>query len=107
MLALDVFEGDEERLCLLGRQAILAETIYERALLRDVLGTFLNVPPHHLKFGFVCVHPGSIPEVPVLGSTRVLPPRCGRYDFAQISRFRPPHQPPPDPAHQDMDAVVI
>lgn len=75
MLALEVFEGDEERLCLLGRQAILAEASYERTLLRDVLGTFLDVPPDHLKFGFACAHLGSIADALGLGSTRPLHPQ--------------------------------
>lgn len=74
MLALAVFEIDEQRLCLRGRKASIPETSYERALLRQVLGTFLGVPPDHLKFGFGSTHPGNIADVPLFGMLVRLPP---------------------------------
>lgn len=56
MLELAVSEGDEERFGLVDRQAILPEASYECALFRDVLGTFRDVPPNYLKFGFAIGH---------------------------------------------------
>lgn len=73
MLALAVFEVDEQRLCHCSRKASIPETSYERALLRQVLGTFLDVPPDHLKFGFGSTHPGSIADVPLFGMLISLP----------------------------------
>ncbi|MFH6780937.1 MULTISPECIES: hypothetical protein [Methylobacterium] len=56
MLTLKVLEGDEERRCFISRQALPAQVSDDGALLRDVPGTVLHVPPDHIEFGFAFVH---------------------------------------------------
>ncbi|WP_456016563.1 hypothetical protein [Methylorubrum populi] len=56
MLALKVLEGGQERFRRASRQALLSQASDEGALLRDVLGTVLDVPPDHIEFGFAFAH---------------------------------------------------
>lgn len=67
MLALDVLEGFEERLCLLGRQAVIPEASDERALLDDVTGSVLDGVPDHLKFSFASTRRDTIIDGPGAG----------------------------------------
>ncbi|WP_177303130.1 hypothetical protein [Methylobacterium sp. 174MFSha1.1] len=59
MLTLKVLKGGKERLRFVRRQVLPAQVSDEGALLRDVPGTVLDVPPDHIEFGFAFVHTAS------------------------------------------------
>ncbi|MFB0488562.1 hypothetical protein ABIE45_001148 [Methylobacterium sp. OAE515] len=63
VLALQAFEGEQKAHGLLDRQSVCSEASDERALLRDVLCTFANMPPQHLDLGFARFHAGNITDL--------------------------------------------
>lgn len=56
VLVLYVLKGGEERFGFLCRLALLPEASDERTLLRNVLGTVLDVTPDHFEFGLDFTH---------------------------------------------------
>lgn len=81
MLALNVLEEDQERLCLLGRQIPLSQASDEGALLRDEPRADFDVPPYHPEFSFAFAHrqiiagvtrPGASASHPWSGCATVL-----------------------------------
>lgn len=59
VLMLKVLEDDEERCRFISRQALPPQVSDDGALLRNVPGTALDVPPDHNEFGFAFVHRAS------------------------------------------------
>lgn len=58
-LTLEIREGGQERLRFIRWQTLQTQESDERAPLRDVRGTILDVLPDHIEFGLGFAHLGS------------------------------------------------